>query len=257
MKHLAKGRKAVKWQLIIAFVLFAIAAAIAAIYYYSTSSTNFNATYFNGHTYLLVNTSMQGNFTFIAWVKYTSFNGTGVIASQGISEGTHSTWYVGTGGEIMNRTMCGVFSDEKVPGNYTAGWRFATVPFIGIDSWHMIACVYNKTSISIYVNGTLENTTNTPYSVYGQRIIEIGKRTSTFYINGNTPTFAYFKGYIGNVEFYNTSLQGSTILQLYRDGINGKPMNGVSLYIPLSGTTNTTQCLEYGRACNASLVTSK
>jgi len=40
--------------------------------------------------------------------------------------------------------------------------------------------------------------------VFGAKIIEIGKRTSTFYINGKIPNFAYFDGYLNDVQFYNT-----------------------------------------------------
>jgi hypothetical protein len=252
-----KNNKDMKGKNATAFIAIAVVVviiAIACIALLTMKNANAGGAYFNGHTYLLINTSFTGNFTFVAWVYYKSFNGTGVVASQGIGEGTHSTWYFGTGGEIPNRTMCGVFSDERVQGNYTAGWRFTTAPFIGTGSWHMVACVYNKTSISMYINGTLVNTTATPYNVYGQKIIEIGKRTSTFYLNGNEPTFAYFNGYLENTEFYNTPLGSKSISMLYSRGISGEPFSNVSLYIPLKSSNMTSNCAEYGRACNISII---
>jgi hypothetical protein len=235
------------------FVLIFVVLLILAYILIAPSSKQSGA-YFNGHTYLLLNTSFPGNFTFFAWVYYKSFNGTGVIASQGISEGTHSTWYVGAGGEISNMTACGVFSDERVQGNYTAGWRFATAPFIGTGSWHMIACTYNKSYISIYIDGKLVNKTATPYKVFGAKVIEIGKRTSTFYINGKIPTFAYFNGYLNDVQFYNTSLNSSEIYSLYMRGLGGSPLSNVAIYLPFRNNNFTNGCIEYGKPCNLSVI---
>jgi hypothetical protein len=227
---------------------------LVAVIVFLNKSNEQNGTYFNGHTYLLLDTSFLENFTFVAWVYYKSFNGTGVIASQGISENGHSTWYVGTGGEILNKTVCGIFSDEKVEGNYTVGWRFAVAPFIGIGLWHMVACVYNTTTISIYIDGKLVNKTSTPYKVPTPKIIEVGKRTSTFYIN-NEPTFAYLNGYLANVQFYNSSLSDDKIYELYKRGLNGEPFSNVSIYLPFKNNF-TNGCIEYGKACSISVVSS-
>ncbi|MGC8776746.1 MAG: LamG-like jellyroll fold domain-containing protein [Candidatus Micrarchaeia archaeon] len=212
------------------------------------SSAIGNATYFDGKTYVLINSSLS-TFTFVAWVNYTKFDGIGVIASEGVGEGVHSTWYAGAGGEVKNVTACGVFSDEKV-GNYTAGWRFAVAPFIGIGSWHQIACTYNGSYISIYIDGKFVNKTLTPYKVFGEKIIEIGKRTSDFYIN-DVPTQAYFNGYMKNVEFYSETLNPNQIAELYNRGIDGMPFGYVSIYMPMNGSF---ACFENGFTCNAEII---
>ncbi len=205
-----------------------------------------NGMYFNGSYYLLLNKTVNGNFTVSVWLEYKSFNGTGVAISQGIGENEHSLFYLGTGGEIANVTSCGVFSDERTAGNYTAGWRFASVPFVGTGSWHNIVCRYNTTNVSIYVDGVLMNSTATPYAISASRIIELGKRTSTFYLNGTIPTFAYFNGYMSDVQIYNRSLTSSEIRGIYDEGISGAPISGVSIYMPL----NSLQCTAYGKACS-------
>jgi len=224
-----------------------VAALLLFLLAYYPSHAQSTATFFNGSTYLLINSSFS-NFTFVTWVDYTKFNGIGVIASQGEGEGIHSTWYVGAGGEVTNVTACGIFSDEKV-GNYTAGWRFATARFIGLDSWHQVACVYNGSYISIYLDGKFVNKTATPYNVFGEKIIEIGKRTSYFYID-DKPTYAYFTGYLKNAQFYNKPLGAGAIAALYRSGMNGKPFENVSLYLPFNGSY---LCFENGSRCNATL----
>ncbi|MEM3208986.1 MAG: LamG domain-containing protein [Candidatus Micrarchaeaceae archaeon] len=219
-----------------AYVIIAIATSILVASLMAYALKNNQYLYFNGHEYLLVNKSVQGNFTVSAWLYYAHFNGTGVAVSEGIGENEHSIWYMGTGGEVPNVTSCGVFSDELLPGNFTAGWRFASVPFIGTGRWFNIACAFNTTNLSIYVDGRLMNTVATPYKVYGGRIIEVGKRTSTFYLNGNTPTFAYFNGYIANLQIYNTTLNPGNINLLYKQGIKGRPLPGVAIYMPMSGS---------------------
>jgi hypothetical protein len=237
----------IKQKLILILALFA--ASLVLLHLASrTEAQQINATYFNGNRYIIINDSFS-NFTFVGWVEYTKFNGIGVIASQGIGEGVHSTWYVGAGGEVENVTACGVFSDQKV-GNYTAGWRFAIAPFIGIDKWTQVACTYNGSYISIYINGKLVNKTSTPYKVFGQKIIEIGKRTSDFYIN-NQPTQAYFNGYLKDIQFYNFALNESEIRNLYQMGMDAKPLANFSIYMPMDGNFT---CFEGNGYCKEEVV---
>ncbi len=241
------GKSAYGRLILLMVIGLAIVAALARLL------SMHNGMYFNGSYYLLLNKSVNGSFTVSVWLEYKSFNGTGVALSQGVGENEHSSFYLGTGGEIPNATSCGVFSDEKTAGNYTAGWRFASVPFVGTGKWYNIVCRYNGTSIAMYVNGMLMGSTPTPYQIIPPRIIEVGKRTSTFYINGNVPTYAYFNGYISNVQIYNMALEANEIKQIYDEGINGMPLNGVAIYMPL----NSLQCTAYGKPCSLEKVYAK
>ncbi|MEM4114162.1 MAG: hypothetical protein QW774_03030, partial [Candidatus Micrarchaeaceae archaeon] len=85
-----------------AYVIIAIATSIlvASLPAYALLKNN-QYLYFNGHEYLLVNKSVQGNFTVSVWLYYEHFNGTGVAVSEGLGENEHSVWYVGTGGEVQ------------------------------------------------------------------------------------------------------------------------------------------------------------
>lgn len=205
--------------------------------------------YFDGNEYIALNGSVSGNFTVSVWANYSAMSGTGVLVSGGMAEGSHSVWYVGTGGEVQGVTSCGVFSDFATAPNYTAGWRFASVPFIGTGEWHQITCTYNTSDISIYVDGVLRGTTPTPYPVYGARITDVGKRTSDFYING-TPTQAYYNGFMANVQIYNKSLGQSEVKSLYEGGISARPMNGKVLWLRMQNETDKL-CLVSGSFMNA------
>ncbi|MEM0094907.1 MAG: hypothetical protein QXX74_03220, partial [Candidatus Micrarchaeaceae archaeon] len=85
-----------------AYVIIAIATSILVASLMAYALKNNQYLYFNGHEYLLVNKSVQGNFTVSAWLYYAHFNGTGVAVSEGIGENEHSIWYMGTGGEVPN-----------------------------------------------------------------------------------------------------------------------------------------------------------
>ena len=195
------------------------------------ASTGGGAVYFNGSTYLQFNRSFNGNFSAVAWVEYTRFNGTGVIAAQGVGQNGHSVWYLGSGGEIPGMTLCGVFSDQKV-GNFTAGWRFARSGFIGTGMWHQLACVYNGSEVSLYIDGRLANYTSTPYAMSKGSIIQVGKRTSVFYINGSIQSYAYFTGYIQDLQIYGAALTSTQISSLFYGGRNST-LPGYSPYAPL------------------------
>ncbi len=190
-------------------------------------------TYFNGKEYIQINHTVTGNFTAVLWAKYSTANSLGVMLASGIGENEHSAWYIGDGGEITNKTACGIFSDQRI-GNYTAGWRFAAIPQLPPGNWYQIACVYNKTAVSLYVDGRLVNYTPTPYAITNASIIQIGKRTSTFYINGKIPSFVYFTGYLENIQIYDKALNASSVLALYNLGIGGRPISNVTIYVPLA-----------------------
>ncbi|MGC8629056.1 MAG: LamG domain-containing protein [Candidatus Micrarchaeia archaeon] len=190
-------------------------------------------TYFNGKEYIQINHTVTGNFTAVLWTKYSTANSLGVMLASGIGENEHSAWYIGDGGEITNKTACGIFSDQLI-GKYTAGWRFASIPQLPPGNWYQIACVYNKTAVSLYVDGRLVNYTPTPYTITNSSIIQIGKRTSTFYLNGTVPSFAYFTGWITNVQIYNRALSAKDVAMLYNSGRLSKPISNCSFFIPLN-----------------------
>ncbi len=222
-----KGADVTKWAFLLAAIV--LAAALATIAFYKQEAEPVFGKYFNGSTYLQLNASITNNFTIVTWVKYEYANTLGVIAAGGVGNNQHSGWYLGDGGEITNKTACGIFSDERV-GNYTAGWRFAEINQLEPGKWYQLACVYNGSFVALYVDGKLANSTQTPYRMLNTSIIQIGKRTSTFYLNGSVPTFAYFTGYIANLQVYPLPLTQNEIMELYEGGIKSKPLSGVLIY---------------------------
>ncbi|MGC8676546.1 MAG: LamG domain-containing protein [Candidatus Micrarchaeia archaeon] len=225
-------------------VLLAILIAIYLVFSFGNDtmatgmqSQNLGA-YFNGKEYIQINHTVNGNFTAVLWVKYANANSLGVMVASGIGENEHSAWYVGDGGEVANKTACGVFSDQKI-GSYTAGWRFATIPQLPPNAWYQIACVYNLTSVSLYVDGNLVNSTPTPYAATNASIMQIGKRTSTFYLNSTQPTFAYFTGSMANIQVYRRALSEGSIFALYKEGMGGVPLANASIYVPLAHANMT------------------
>ncbi|MGC9037313.1 MAG: LamG domain-containing protein [Candidatus Micrarchaeia archaeon] len=215
-----------KWAFLLAAIV--ITAVIATTALQARSRPAFGE-YFNGSAYIQLNASVTGNFTVVTWVNYAHANTLGVIVSGGVGNNQHSGWYLGDGGEITNKTACGIFSNERV-GNYTAGWRFAAINQLEPGKWYQLACVYNGSSVALYVDGKLANATQTPYRMLNTSIIQIGKRTSTFYLNRSVPTFAYFNGYIANLQVYPLALTQNEIMELYEDGIKSKPLSRTLVY---------------------------
>ncbi|MEM3181147.1 MAG: LamG domain-containing protein [Candidatus Micrarchaeaceae archaeon] len=227
-------RRKTSFMLLLTLFSIIIVALILLCAIYILNSGNIGS-YFNGSSYVLINNTVNGNFSALLWADYASQNSIGVLLSSGVGENEHSAWYIGDGGELLNKTACGIFSNQKTYGNFTAGWRFAAIPQLEPGHWYQIACVYNSSSVSLFVNGTMVARTNTNYTIEHANIIEIGKRTSTFYLNGTVPTYAYYKGYIENIQVYARALSQKEISRLYKEGPAGKPLENVSIYVPLAG----------------------
>jgi|GEM_PF-1441443 len=235
---------------ILVAALVAMAAAMVLLAYPAQAKVSaIHGMSFNGSSYLVADTSINSNFTVSIWLNYSEFNGTGVAVAQGVGENEHSDWYVGTGGEVGPKTTCGIFSDVIVQGNYTAGWKFAESSFVGLHKWHNIVCVYNGSYIAMYIDGKFVNGTATPYAMAKGSIIEIGKRTSTFYINGKQ-TFAPFFGNMSNLQIYSRALNSSEVEKIYSHGISGKPVEEAAFYMPLSNDSDYV-CLSYSSVCTA------
>ncbi len=242
-----------------ALVLAAAFVVLLALHSHTPSfvaGTLSGAAYFNGSTYVMLNNTVNGNFTAAVWVKYESDNPIGVILSSGVGENEHSAWYIGSGGEVVGKTACGVFSNQKV-GNYTAGWRFASANELAPGAWHQVVCVYNTSSVSLYIDGSFVASEPSPYPLVHANIMEIGKRTSTFYLNGTVQTFAYFNGSIANVQVYSSALGPAGISELYKEGMSAQPFSNVSIYVPLNQGLHAGGSVKYyyhGRAMLASVV---
>ena len=235
----------------VALVAIAAIAFIVLVTYFSYNKINTaQGAYFSGANYALLNKSINGNFTVSAWVYYTRFNGTGIVLSEGVGENEHSSFYMGSGGEMPTKTVCGVFSNYDVGKGMTAGWRFASTEFVGTGKWVNIACRYNGTSIAIFIDGRFENSTSTPYPVLNAKIIEIGKRTSTFY-QDNMPTMNPMTGFVADVQFYNTSLNNSDIKKIFNDGIDGAPISENVIFIPFN---KSNMCLSFGSLCSIKML---
>lgn len=105
--------------------------------------------------------------------------------------------------------------------------------------WHHIVntiTINNSTntiSISLYVDGVLENTTTQPGT-----ITAILHRDSKTYI-GTSPGYGrFFRGYMDEMRFYNSILTSTEIKQLYNYGNPNEPKKGSLILSPNSTPTH-------------------
>ncbi|MGC8586862.1 MAG: LamG domain-containing protein [Candidatus Micrarchaeia archaeon] len=103
------------------------------------------------------------------------------------------------------------------------------------NQWVFVAGTFNITNAGIYTDGDFKgsvpvgNTLTAHSGGYGY-IGELVGGCTNYDLNGN----------LSNVQIYNTSLSGSQIRQLYKEGINGVPLPNADLvaWWPLDGNSN-------------------
>ncbi len=118
----------------------------------------------------------------------------------------------------------------------TNGGNWGYSPKLLTNSWYFVALSANNIGGTLYVNGDAVNTLSG----------SIASESTTVYIGGTGEAggggcCAYaFDGYISNVQVYNASLDQSSIIALYQEGIGGAPINLQSLqdWWPLNGDVN-------------------
>ncbi len=86
---------------------------------------------------------------------------------------------------------------------------------LSLNTWYLLTCTYNGTSMELYVNGELKKTTNATIEPdYDTTPIAfvIGKMGHSY---TNTGGYFAFNGYINDVRVYATALSAEDVLNLY------------------------------------------
>ncbi len=169
----------------------------------------------NNAEYLAISDASQvglditGNLTIAAWIR-TESSHDGMIVAKYVSSGNNRSYalYVSTDEAIK----CYLSPDgSSVTQAYTANGVITT------GSWTHVACVYDGSSITVYIDGEVaSNGANNPRSYSGG----IANRSADFNIGAwNNGASVYFDGRLDEVRVYSRALSGSEI----NDLMNGTP----------------------------------
>jgi len=127
----------------------------------------------------------------------------------------------------------------------TGNWErvSTTTNNFNVNTWYNVTVTNDASSIKIYINGNLENTTTLTGTILSQDIIEIGGNTNA---SGTTPV--YYNGLIDQVRIFNKALSSSEVTTLYGETYASSTKSttdilgdgsGVALY-ELDGDANDT-----------------
>jgi hypothetical protein len=187
------------------------------------SATPVSAAIFNGvNAYINVTSSSSlSPTTYIsafAWINPSS-QSTAIIQKQG-SYGMK----IGVNGAALGQFAGYVWGTTGVCSSYP----FALNP----GTWYFVGFTFNGTIVKEYVNGNFY--CSVAYSG------SIPTSTSPLAFGGPGDTDGYIKGFLANVQIYNTVLAPQQIQQLYSQGINSPPIPNAGLvgWWPLQGNAN-------------------
>jgi len=212
------------------------------------SSTAFKVAEFDGSSYDNATTAetYARGITISAWINNT---GTGTywqnIAEVSGGPYTPETFDIGvTAANGLAVARWNNQGDSLSGGSSAApqpsgGTITANTPYLVTGVWNGA-----NNTITVYINGNPVATSpgNGTYAV------AIGKID----IGGAYPGMDAFNGRISNVQVYNTSLQQSYIKQIYKNGIDGAPINNAGLvgWFPLDGDPNDYSANNYPVSSN-------
>jgi hypothetical protein len=178
--------------------------------------------YFNGNgqtSYMDVpsssSTTLQGSFTYIAWVD---LNKTSQEAYEFAGDRSNSafTLYVYT-----DRTAPGILASVFETGHIQV---FSGQYSFTFGTWHQIGEVFNGVTVSVILDG---------------QILGPGPANSISPNSGglNIDQRSLHTGNIANMQLYNTSLTSNEVLALYREGVGGAPIKiqNIDGWWPLNG----------------------
>ena len=159
--------------------------------------------------------NVTGPFTVTAWIKPSSLPNqyVGIVGKWNYATTVDRCFLMHLSGDRVKFTVSpdGTGTDQNEVGFYSAQHLTANV-------WSHVACVYDGTSLSIYIDGALDAAVpyNGPIHVSNYPL-EIGRYNSS---NGYC-----FPGLIDDVRLYNGALDSTQIAWLAWDGI-GLHLNG-------------------------------
>lgn len=195
--------------------------------YISVADTNFNSTFSKNNAitlsawiYEFPNSECEVSVANIYNPPSTSYPGAAIFRF-GVSGG--SGWATS-----INAVMLELFT----PTVQTNMFSSLPVPY-GV--WNYITASYNGTYVNFYINGIPAGST-----AYSSTLSTGPNSELLIGANPNSGCYAYFPGYVSNLQIYNTALSPSQVSQLYDEGIGGVPVSGSGLvgWYPLNGNAN-------------------
>ena len=187
--------------------------------------------YFNGSSYIYLSSGITvTNFTFECWLK-------GKLVDYPLSGTTYSTVFGSTGSGTSITTTAGIVCSGSSYGT-ALDYILSGTTFPENDyNWHHIAIVYDGTTVYLYKDSVLNNTT----------IISLG--SITFQViggsgNGNTTTFINWTGWMSNLRLWNIAKSAVDILNNYLAIIPNAP-NLICSFPFMGSLIETTSGLTY------------
>ncbi len=194
----------------------------------STTPSNVSVAYFAGNAFVgnIPATSLpqgEGAMSIFAWIKTTNTVRQSVLAYGTTSAGTGVS--IDTSQVSANGNLWFDFASDYVDSGV----------FVADGKWHLVGftSIGNTANIIAYVDGLPDYlTVSTKPFIINTGALQIGR-----YMAASSVPF-YFNGMISNVQIYNKSLNNSQIMQIYRSGITGAPVQNASIvgWWPLAGS---------------------
>ncbi len=168
------------------------------------------------------NLNLVGSLTVSAWVNLKSIENA-AIYDQNHCNSQYEMYF----------DNVGPYFNMEVANSLGSYWAQDKTSY-PTNTWIFVTGTFDGSLAKTYVNGVQEGT---PSGVSGPLVGHSGGTGYIGYLNG----CGYdFKGYMANVQLYNTSLSTSEILALYQEGIGGAPVRPQNLvgWWPLNGNMN-------------------
>jgi hypothetical protein len=162
------------------------------------------------------------NFTTSAWIKTSSANN-GMLVSKAWESPYYGMTYTGFGGGFINCDLNNGTGTKTVQSSTT----------VGDDTWHHVACVFNRSgNMEVFIDGVSRGTTSissdSAVDITNSSYLSIGGNCSP----GGSSCGNYFQGQLDNVLIYNARLSQHQIAQ---DMNSTNPQN-ISKFRAQSGT---------------------
>lgn len=175
----------------------------------------------------VANVAATTGYTISLWVypMDPSSNMQMIIGQAAVS----TTGKCDTGSATANVFCLSYSNAAMIFANCAQDFTIASSPATTTSQWHHVVIVMNSSINAVYLNGTMAGSVANPTSSCNNNVLlSIGSASG----NGD-----YFKGYLSNVQVYNTSLSPNDIKALFIEGIGGAPMrlNNLVTWVVLNG----------------------